>query len=284
MFVMMNAARQGVAVQALGVADHAYQRALAYARERLQGQVLERPEGSPIAEHPDVRRLLLSMGSALSAMRAFSVQVAAWLDEFALDGSVDSRRLGEFFLPVFKGWVTETGVQITSDAIQVHGGMGYIEETGAAQHLRDIRILPVYEGTTAIQANDLVGRKLVRDGGVTAGQSFDLMATSLESLRAHDHRVTGRMAARLETALATARRATETMLKHEPRDRYAVSVPYLHLLGLLTGGWLHARILTAALATDTETERRAREADFYGAHHLSRISSLAESIESGEIA
>ena len=278
MFVMMNEARQGVAVQALGVADRAYQQAVGYAQQRLQGAVLERPAGTPIAEHPDVRRLLLSMGSVISAMRALSVQLGAWFDE------PGQRALAEFFVPVFKGWLTETAVQVTSDAVQVHGGMGFIEETGAAQHYRDIRILPIYEGTTAIQANDLIGRKLVRDEGVTAGKVLDLIAASLEPLRGNDNPVALRTVTRLENALATARVATDDVLRHQPRDRYAVSVPYLHLLGLLAGGWMHARILTATLAhPDAETERRVREVDFYGAHHLSRIASLAEAVEAGEI-
>lgn len=285
MFVMMNAARHGVGVQALGVADRAYQRARAYAAQRLQGPVLDRPAGTPIEQHPDVRRLLLSMGSAITAMRALSVQISAWFDHADVDDASTPRRLAEFFLPVFKGWLTETGVQITSDAVQVHGGMGYIEETGVAQYYRDIRILPIYEGTTAIQANDLVHRKLARDDGATAAQALDLVEACLQPLRAHEHPVAERTAARLGKALAAARAATETMLKHEPRDRHAVGVPYLELLGLLAGGWMQARVLTATLENpDAATERRIREADFYGAHHLSRISSLAEAITTGEIA
>ncbi|HEX2343340.1 MAG TPA: acyl-CoA dehydrogenase family protein, partial [Vicinamibacterales bacterium] len=157
MFIMMNAARMASGIQGLGVAELAFQKARAYAGERVQGRVIGREPGTPIAEHPDVRRLLLSMASALTAMRALAVQTAAWLDL--------SDPLGQMFLPVLKGWLTETGVEIASDAIQVHGGTGYVEETGVAQQLRDARIMPIFEGTTAVQANHLVSRLLARDSG-----------------------------------------------------------------------------------------------------------------------
>lgn len=286
MFVMMNIARVGAGVQGLGVADRAYQQARDYAAERVQGPVLGRPAQAPIAEHPDVARLLMSMASRVSAMRAVSVQVAAWLDEAPDDPQ--SASLAEFFVPVLKGWFTETAVQVTSDAIQVHGGAGYIEETGAAQHLRDARILPIYEGTTAIQAKDLVGRKVLRDGGETAAAAADLVTATIATLRESDHPVAERTAGRLERAVAATLRATRTLLEfgeqNRKRDAYAASVAYLQSWGLLAGGWMHARMLVAALAEPSDhSARRLAEADFYGAHHLSRIGSLAESIDAGEI-
>ena len=273
MFVMMNGARQGTGIQALAVADRAYQQARSYAAERIQGPVLDRPAGTSISEHPDVRRLLLSMSSALSAIRALSVQISAWLD------------LADFLLPVFEGWATETGVQITSDAIQVNGGTGFIEETGVAQYYRDIRILSIWEGTTAIQAKDLVGRKVVRDNGALAGRLFDLIDDDLELLDKHDNASAHRIAGRIRTAVTIAKVSTAALLDQAPRDQYAASVPYLTLLGFLAGGWMHARIAAAALdAGDSHTEQRSREADFYTTHHLSQAGSLGDIIKNGEIA
>jgi alkylation response protein AidB-like acyl-CoA dehydrogenase len=288
MFVMMNAARTTVAAQGVGIADRAFQRAEAYAAERVQGHVSDRPGGTAIAEHPDVRRLLLSMRSTIAAMRALHVQVAAWLDLARLEGSEDAQRLADFFVPVLKGWLTENAVQIASDAVQVHGGMGFIEETGAAQHLRDSRILPIYEGTTAIQANDLLRRKLARDAGATAETAYNLVEASLEELRRLDHPVAHRTVERLTRALASGRQATKSLVAQageNPRDMLAGGVPYLMQWGLLAGGWMHARILTAVLGgpENDDTRRRILDADFYGAHLLSRIPSLTEAIEAGEI-
>ncbi|MEH0421218.1 acyl-CoA dehydrogenase [Streptomyces sp. B21-083] len=288
MFVMMNAARLGVAAQGLGGSDRAFQRAEAYAAERVQGSVAGRPAGTPIAEHPDVRRLLLSMRSTTSAMRALQVQVSAWLDLARAEQSAEAFQLADFFVPILKGWLTENSVQITSDGIQVHGGMGFIEETGAAQYLRDVRILPIYEGTTAIQANDLTRRKLARDGGATAEAAYALVEASLEPLRRHDHPVAKRTVERLDLAIASGREATAALLrqaKNNPRDMLAGGVPYLTQWGLLAGGWMHARILTAALdlPEDADTARRLLDADFYGAHSLSRIDSLTDVIQAGEI-
>lgn len=173
MFVMMNSARIGVGVQGLAVADRAHQRAARYAAPRVQGAVLGRPAGTPVAEHPDVRRLLLSISSRISAMRATAVLVGDAQDRAEAAGGGEERARFEYFVPVLKSWLTEQAVPIASDALQVHGGAGFVEETGAAQHYRDARILPVYEGTTAIQANDLVGRKTLRDGGATARRVLD---------------------------------------------------------------------------------------------------------------
>ena len=283
MFVMMNAARAGMGLQATGVADRAYQRAHAYAQERLQGPVLDRPAGTTIAEHPDVRRLLLSMSSEIYAMRAMGVLLGDLFDRAEADGTL---ALAEFLVPIFKGWATEEALRLTSDAIQVHGGAGFIEETGVAQHYRDARIMPIYEGTTAIQSNDLIGRKLIRDGGATASALFSRIDENIAALRAAGHPVAARAAERLTRALGTARRATDALLAFgATRDAYAVSVPYLMLLGTLVGGWMHGLAVTAVLAgADTHRDQRLTAADFYGVHHLSRVAGLAETVEAGEIA
>ena len=285
MFVMMNEARVGIGVQGLGIADRAYQRAFSYAHTRLQGAVLGLPEGTPIAGHPDVRRLLLSMASRISAMRAFSVLVGDVHDRVGEDGN---DALAEFFVPILKSWLTEQAVHVSSDAIQVHGGMGFIEETGAAQHFRDSRILPIYEGTTAIQSNDLVGRKVLRDGGQTVGRVFAMIREQLSALSASSDPAAARIAERTERAVAAAERATQAILGFagSPRDAFAVSVPYQELLATLVGGWMHATIATAVLTgTDfsDEDKRRLSEADFYSAHHLAQVHALAETVAAGEI-
>ncbi|MFD5226139.1 acyl-CoA dehydrogenase [Microbacterium sp. NPDC058342] len=285
MFVMMNSARAGMGFQATGISDRAYQQAAAYAAGRRQGGVLDRPAGSPIAEHPDVRRLLLSMQSRLFAMRALGVYLGDLFDRADTDGTT---ALAEFFVPILKGWATEDAVALTSDAIQVHGGMGFIEETGVAQHYRDARIMPIYEGTTAIQSNDLVGRKVIRDGGATAETLFASMSETVDALRALDHAIASRTADRLERAIASARAATASVLGFgQTRDAYGVSVPYLMLLGTLAGGWMHALAVVAVLAHEAQDDADAARlvsADFYGAHHLPRVHMLAETVAAGEVA
>lgn len=286
MFIMMNASRVGAALQALGISDDAYQRARCYAQDRLQGDVLDRPPTTPIAEHPDVARLLTSMASSVSAMRALSMQLALWLDTAHEDHR--AAQFADFFVPVVKGWFTETALQITSDAVQVHGGAGFIEETGVAQHYRDVRVLPIFEGTTAIQAKDLVGRKVLRDNGETALAILHEMSQTLEVLRSIEHPAAARTAERLHRSIVRVRRATWTLqsfaVAHRLRDAYAGSVAYLLSWGVLAGGWMHARILVAALNLGDECPtKRITEADFFGAHHLSRIGWLAESIAAGEI-
>lgn len=270
MFLMMNSARVGMGHQATGIAERATQKAAAYAAERLQGSVLGRPDGTPIAGHPDVARLLRSMATQVFAMRALSVYVGDLFDRAATDAAV--LPLAEFFVPILKGWTSEETLRVTSEAVQVHGGMGFIEETGIAQHYRDARIVPIYEGTTAIQANDLVGRKLLRNAGETAAQLFAQIDATLST-------ATGPAADALRRALSTARAATDAVLSfgEGSRDAYAVSVPYLMLLGTLAGGWMHV------LAASADADRSA-DAAFYAAHHLPRVHALAETVAAGELA
>ncbi len=286
MFVMMNEARYGMGIQGLGVAQRAYQRALDYAYTRLQGAVMGLPAGTPIAGHPDVRRMLLSMSSEISALRAFAIYTAN-LHDHVDEGN--NSQLFDFFTPIFKSWGSEVAVSVASEAIQVHGGMGFIEETGAAQQYRDARIIPIYEGTTAIQSNDLVGRKVLRDRGETAQLALGEILAQIEKLQSFDNPVAARVAERLQRAVESASNATTALFANaeNPRDVFAVSVPYQRLLSTLLGGFMHAIITTAVLEDGTDSAdnaRRLTEADFYTAHHLANAHALAETVAAGEIA
>jgi len=286
MFVMMNSARVGMGHQATGISHRAYQGAADYAAGRLQGAVQDRPAGAPIAEHPDVRRILRSMSSQVFAMRALSVYVGDLFDRAESDEDV--LRSAELFVPILKGWASEEALRVTSDAIQVYGGMGFIEETGAAQHYRDARIVPIYEGTTAIQSNDLIGRKILRDGGATVAELFAQIDETVAMLRSAGGDVAVRVAERLSRACDAARRATDALVAFGPgRDASAVSVPYLMLLGTLAGGWMHGLAVVAVAAhssADDADAARLTDADFYGAHHLARVHALAETVAAAEIA
>ena len=294
MFVMMNSVRMGVGVQALGVSDRAYQRAVAYAEDRVQGAVIGAPKGTPIAHHPDVRRMLLSMKTLVAAMRCLSLQVGAWLDLAGHASTQADRdefqRKVDFLVPIVKGWLTENAQVIAYDALQVHGGMGFVEDTGIAQLYRDARILTIYEGTTAIQANDLVGRKLARDGGAVAEKICAEIDGIVEKLRASQNATARKTSERLAAAVAALRRTSATLIasmQARPRDAYAGSVAYLELWGLVVGGWMHGRILLAAAeapssADQAQMQSKVFEADFYARYHLPRASSLADVIEASE--
>ncbi|HUH53513.1 MAG TPA: acyl-CoA dehydrogenase [Microbacteriaceae bacterium] len=285
MFVMMNDSRIGIGVQGLGIADRAYQKAKAYAAFRVQGAVMGRDENATISEFPDVRRMLLSMSSSISAMRAFSVFVGN-LRDHAQEGN--NHALMEFCVPILKSWFTDEAVRISSEAVQVHGGMGYVEETGVAQHYRDARITPIYEGTNGIQANDLVGRKLLRDNGKTAGEFMTLVQEQLQVLAGYEHPVAKRTVERMTRALEASAKAQEALVtfavNKDLRGAFAVAVPIQEMLSMIAGGFMHAKIISAALEHQTaESEMRLLEADFYGAHHLSRVHSLMEVVQAGEI-
>ncbi len=236
MFTVMNNARLAVGHQGLGVAERAFQQALAYARERVQG-------GVPIIEHPDVRRMLLTMRAQIAAMRALAYWTAAWMDRSERHPEPAERRRGAdrvaLLTPMVKAWCTDLAVEIASMGIQVHGGMGFIEETGAAQHLRDARILPIYEGTNGIQALDLVGRKLQLDGG-------ELPWSLLNELRAEVAGVPDELAPPLHAALVTVERTTGWLQAAGPDDRAAGAAAYLRLFATTVGGVLLARGALAA--------------------------------------
>ncbi|WP_348764886.1 acyl-CoA dehydrogenase [uncultured Salinisphaera sp.] len=254
MFTMMNAARHAMGVQGLGIADRAYQRALAYARDRQQG-------GRAIAEHGDVKRMLLSMRAQTDVLRAMCLDSASALDIAERSDNDDERAAAQaradVMIPVVKAWGTELGVDIANTGIQVHGGMGFVEETGAAQYLRDARIAPIYEGTNGIQAIDLVGRKLIRDEGRGMRALIaDIRATADGSAEgANEHPA-------LSDALDLLETATNTLLEAGRDAAMANAFNYLMLCGTVFGGWYAARISDVAKkALDNGTD----EPDFYEA-------------------
>jgi acyl-CoA dehydrogenase len=243
MFLTMNDARFGVGIQGIGLAERAYQMALRYARERVQGrQAISGEAGRPIIEHADVKRQLLSMRTRLFAMRCLVYTAASWFDHAARnpDTGVASRcrRQIDLMMPVIKAWNTETGNSVCDDAIQVFGGMGFVEETGVAQHYRDSRVTRIYEGTTGIQANDLIGRKVLRDGGAALRELIGDLRTEIVAL-APITRLAGH-ARVLSGHVADLERALDFLLhanRAAPGTALAAAVPFLHLTGLVCAGW-----------------------------------------------
>jgi alkylation response protein AidB-like acyl-CoA dehydrogenase len=287
MFTMMNSERLGVGVQGVAIAERAYQQARDYARTRVQGQPAGMPRRSttpPIIYHPDVRRMLLSMRAACEAMRALAYFAASAIDASrnAPDGEARLRaeRRADLLIPVVKAWCTDLGVEVASTGVQVHGGMGYIEETGAAQHLRDARIAPIYEGTNGIQANDLVGRKLGRDQGEAARAMIAEMRAAIAGLG--DTRlmpIRGHLAAGIDAL----DQATAYLVVAEPAMAAAGSAPYLALFGTVAGGWLMARLAAAALQRDADRFSAAKlaTARFYAEHFLARAPSYLPGVMGG---
>jgi 3-(methylthio)propanoyl-CoA dehydrogenase len=267
MFTMMNEARQQVGIQGLGIAERAYQQARDYAKDRVQGRPVGRKSGDrvTIINHPDVRRMLLTMKSQVEAMRAFAYVMAADMDLAHKHPDAAERRRRQarvdLLIPVVKGWCSELGVEIASLGVQVHGGMGYIEETGACQYLRDARIAPIYEGTTGIQAADLVDRKLAMDQGAA-------MAELTKDMRTLQAELEGAELAALRESLAAGvqalDQATQWLLQtsgHDPHAALTASGSYLMLVGYVCGGWQMARAGRAAQAKLAAGE----DAVFYGA-------------------
>ena len=259
MFTMMNQARHAVGVEGYGIAERSYQQAVSYARERKQGKTLlgKGPDDQGIINHPDVRRILMTMRSTIEAMRGLGLECAAAFDQAKRHGDADTRermqRRGELLTPLVKGWSTEMGVELCSLGVQVHGGMGFIEETGAAQFLRDARITPIYEGTTAIQANDLIGRKTARDGGQGIGELISDMHDTLTKLQDADHLDMKAVSKRFKLAITSAERATQWLLgQNDATLPSATSVEFLMMMGRLTGGWMIARSALAALQLKQE--------------------------------
>jgi len=294
MFIMMNAARFQVGLQGIAVAERACQQASAFARERVQSRAVE---GSPgpvaIIEHPDVRRMLMFMRSHIEAARALAYVAAAHSDVARHHPDRGERAraqaLYDYLVPIVKGWSTEVAVEVASTGIQVHGGMGFIEETGAAQHYRDARILPIYEGTTGIQANDLLGRKTMRDGGATARLLIEQMRATAAQARAQAGGDFAVIAARLDSAVDAYRDALEYFLRgfeQNVRGAFAGSVPYLKLAGIVLGGWQLARAAliaqrTLAAAPDPFYRAKIATARFFSDHVLSTASALLLAIEAG---
>jgi alkylation response protein AidB-like acyl-CoA dehydrogenase len=300
MFIMMNAARYGVGVQGIGIADRAYQSALAFAKERVQGRDLKdissrSAKPVTIIHHPDVRRMLMSMKAQIEAMRALAYVTAASLDYAARhpDEGVRAQHKAfvELMTPVVKGWSTDTAVELCSTALQVFGGMGYIEETGIAQQYRDVRITSIYEGTTGIQALDMVGRKLLRDMGKTAMRvvgDIKTFAASLESSTDADVGVIREQLVKGLDALVAASTAIGKNAVGNLPTSMACSVPYLKLWGVVAGGWQMARAAqiaaTKIAAGDPESDfytAKLTTARFYADHVLSQAAWLQHEIVHG---
>src|SRR5947207_3198618 len=294
MFIMMNSARLSVGSEGYAVGERALQRATEWARTRLQGKApLAAGAGPvPIIQHPDVKRMLLTMKSQTEASRALTLYAAFQFDLAAhsADGKVrrTAQARGELLTPVVKGWCTEIGNEVAATGVQVHGGMGYIEETGAAQYVRDVRITTIYEGTTGIQGNDLIGRKLGRDRGAAIGELIAEMERELRSLESGDPAVLAVREAALG-AVAALKSATQALLRtlaSRPEVGLAVSVPYLKLCGYVIGGWLLAKSAAIAAAKVDGPESafyaaKIRTAAFYAAQVLPTTAALARVVEGG---
>jgi len=292
MFIMMNAARFNVGLEGLGDAERAYQRAVAYARERVQGTEVGVRGGPkvPIIAHPDVRRMLMSMRARIEAMRALAYVTAAALDNAHqnLDGAAraQAQAFADLMIPVVKGWSTESSVDIASLGIQVHGGMGYIEETGAAQHLRDARITTIYEGTTAIQANDLIGRKIARERGATINVVIGEMRAAAAALDGDLAMIGSRQLAAVD-ALEMAVLWVVANFAGDPKAVHAGAVPFLHLFGIVAGGWQMGRAAVVARARiaagdgDPFWSAKLATTRFFADHFLTQAAGLAESVIGG---
>ncbi len=249
MFIMMNAARFAVGMQGIAVAERAYQQAVRYAKDRVQSRDLAGSAG-PVAiiHHPDVKRMLMSMRAQTEAARALAYVTAGAYDVAHHHADEATRKANqafyEYMVPIVKGWSTELSIDVASTGVQVHGGMGFIEETGAAQHYRDARILTIYEGTTAIQANDLVGRKTVRDGGALAKQILAQARATADALKLSDSADLAAIGRRLSVATDALQQVVEfvaSTMKADIKAVFAGSVPYLKMAGVVFGGWQMAR-------------------------------------------
>jgi len=293
MFVMMNAARFSVGLEGVAIAERAFQRALAYARERLQGKdLVEGASTVPIIRHPDVRRMLMLMKSQTEAMRALAYVVAAAMDFAQKVEDKNQRQKHQAFvdlmIPVVKGWSSETGIEIASLGVQVHGGMGFIEETGAAQHLRDARITTIYEGTTGIQAGDLVGRKIARESGATAREWISVLrkldAELAKSANPDLKAIRGAMAAGAQ-AVADCVDYIVANAGKDVRGVFAGAVPFLKLMGIVAGGWQMARAALAAeklLSGDSNFyQAKIKTARFFAEHVLVQAPALRDTVVKG---
>jgi hypothetical protein len=284
MFTMMNAARLQVGVEGVAIAERAWQGALAYARDRKQGRsAISGENPAPIIDHPDIRRMLMSMKARIEAARAICLSTAVAADLAKSAKTEEAREAAklreELLTPIAKAWCTDIGVAVASEALQIHGGMGYIEETGAAQHYRDARILPIYEGTNAIQAMDLAGRKLSLAGGKAAGDLFGDIGETVRALKAHG-RFDG-IAAALESGLAAAQMTSGWLTEQRGKaDALAGATMFMKLMGDVTGGWMLAK---AALADEKRPGGRGKTtlAHVYASQVLAQAPGLAAAVTMG---
>ena len=303
MFVMMNAARLGVGLEGVSIAERAYQHALVWARERVQGRPTvpvpasfgEKPKSVPIIYHPDVKRMLLTMRAYAEAMRALVYWTASCLD--VAERSTDEKEkrmhqaLVDLMIPIVKGWSTEMGIEVTSLGVQIHGGMGFIEETGAAQYYRDSRISAIYEGTTGIQANDLVGRKVGREGGQTMLALIVEMQKLLPLLDGANDVHLKAFGKQLAAGISELKRATEWIVTMWSADQGAVgagAVHYLKLAGTVCGGWMMGRsaLVAARQLADGSSDLAFLKAKilttrFYGDHIITLATGFADAITTG---
>jgi len=297
MFIMMNAARYAVGIQGIAVAERAYQKAVQYAKDRVQSRPVDgsMPGSAPIIHHPDVRRMLMTMRAQTEGCRALAITAAAAYDAAHAHPDAEVRKQNqafyEFMVPLVKGYSTEMSLEVTSLGVQVHGGMGFIEETGAAQYYRDAKILTIYEGTTAIQANDLVGRKTARDGGQTAKAIARQIAGTEAELGKSDSVAARAVLKRLSAARVAFEQVVDFVAagaKGNPNAVFAGSVPYLMLAGNVMAGWQLARALLVA-----QSQLKAGEGDtaflqakvttvrFYADHIMSRVPGVRDAVVEG---
>jgi alkylation response protein AidB-like acyl-CoA dehydrogenase len=299
MFIMMNEARLGVGLQGIALGERAYQQALAFARERKQGRdALTGESLVTIDKHPDIRRMLMLMKCRVEACRAMAYYASGLLDRaHAVEDAEEKKRhlyLAEFMIPIVKGGGTEMGIEVTSLGIQIYGGMGFIEETGAAQHWRDSRITTIYEGTTGIQANDLLFRKLMRDQGATARVVFGEIAATAKALAASPRPELQAIARRLGDALQAWVKATEWLAANAKTGLSGVltaAVPYLHLAVTVSGGWFMGKAALAAAGyldkgEGDQTFYRAKiaTAHFYADQMLPLAAAYGETVRAGDAA
>jgi alkylation response protein AidB-like acyl-CoA dehydrogenase len=295
MFTMMNNARLSVGLEGVAQAERAYQKAAQYARERVQGQVPGKAEPVAIIHHPDVRRMLMESKALVEATRALAYFTAGRIDiaKHHCDPAERAKAQGvvDLLIPVVKAWSTDTGFHVATNAVQVFGGMGYIEETGVSQQLRDVRIAAIYEGTNGIQAMDLVGRKLLRDGGKTLA-AFVAEMRRLEADMAGDQWAGLRK--RLGAAISATEAAATFLLGNSAADPFlagAVAAPFLELVGITAGGWLMAKaaitaegLLKAGAEGGDYLTAKGITARFYGDAVLTRAGGLLAQIEAGSAA
>jgi hypothetical protein len=291
MFTMMNHARVNVGLEGVGIAERAYQHALWYARERVQGKIVGDKSGEKktILHHPDVRRLLMEVKSRTEAMRTLAYYAAAQIDKAHAGDAAAQARI-DLLTPVVKGWSTEQGVELSSTALQVFGGVGFVEETGAAQYYRDSRITTIYEGTTAIQANDLVGRKLAREKVPGTAMKTLLAEMSADAEAIAGNAQLAAVAVNLKNGINSLSTAADWIIANYESDPAAVhagSVPFLKLTGIVVGGWLMAK--SAGIAAkrldegsgDTFYNAKLATAQYFAAHQLPFAAAYAAEVTGG---
>jgi alkylation response protein AidB-like acyl-CoA dehydrogenase len=291
MFEMMNHARFSVGVQGLAVSERAYQQSKMYAFDRVQGTPIDGKKGDPIINHPDVLRLVSTMKAEIEAMRALAIYGGFALDMTKSDNSEYWNKKSSLMIPIIKGWLTERSLEITSNALQVHGGMGFIEETGIAQHYRDARILPIYEGTTAIQANDLVFRKTIRDNGKSILELINEIKNETENFsKAENNQMKG-LCDKMKMPIDTSIKVVEHLVSiSNNKKRPAVSgVNYLMMLGYVFGGWMMLKTASKSIELKKNPEMdnefldaKIATSNIYLSSILPKIESLSSIIMNGD--